>query len=83
MRVALDRVLGPIGVSVDAYLQVIGAPDVYAAGDTALAPAEDGHSTMPAHHLCDVRRRPRQDVPQDEHRPLPARQLLESGSAEP
>jgi NADH dehydrogenase len=33
-------------LSVDEYLQVIGASDVYAAGDTALAPAEDGHSTM-------------------------------------
>jgi NADH dehydrogenase len=33
-------------LSVDAYLQVIGVPDVYAAGDTALAPAEDGHSTL-------------------------------------
>ncbi|MHA5053203.1 NAD(P)/FAD-dependent oxidoreductase [Streptomyces sp. SD15] len=32
-------------LSVDAHLQVIGVPDVYAAGDTALAPAEDGHST--------------------------------------
>ncbi|MFD7408122.1 NAD(P)/FAD-dependent oxidoreductase [Streptomyces sp. NPDC059866] len=32
-------------LSVDAHLQVIGVPDVYAAGDTALAPAEDGHTT--------------------------------------
>lgn len=32
-------------LSVDTHLQVIGVPDVYAAGDTALAPAEDGHST--------------------------------------
>ncbi|MGW3730978.1 NAD(P)/FAD-dependent oxidoreductase, partial [Streptomyces sp. NPDC000851] len=32
-------------LSVDAHLQVIGVPDVYAAGDTALAPAEDGHDT--------------------------------------
>lgn len=31
---------------VDAHLQVVGVPDVYAAGDTALAPAEDGYSTM-------------------------------------
>ncbi|MFD8864532.1 NAD(P)/FAD-dependent oxidoreductase [Streptomyces sp. NPDC059590] len=32
-------------LSVDAYLQVIGVPDVYAAGDTAHATAEEGHST--------------------------------------
>ncbi|MDX3852702.1 NAD(P)/FAD-dependent oxidoreductase [Streptomyces sp. AK02-01A] len=31
---------------VDQYLQVTGVPDVYAAGDTAVAPAEDGHSTV-------------------------------------
>ncbi|MFJ1805688.1 MULTISPECIES: NAD(P)/FAD-dependent oxidoreductase [unclassified Streptomyces] len=30
----------------DARLRVIGVPDVYAAGDTALAPAEDGYSTV-------------------------------------
>ncbi|MER5428408.1 FAD-dependent oxidoreductase [Streptomyces sp. NPDC002588] len=33
-------------LSVDAYLRVVGVPDVYAAGDTALAPAEDGYSTV-------------------------------------
>ncbi|MCX4766786.1 FAD-dependent oxidoreductase [Streptomyces sp. NBC_01275] len=38
-----DR-LGRLGV--DAHLRVIGVPDVYAAGDTALAPAEDGYSTV-------------------------------------
>ncbi|MEU5346337.1 MULTISPECIES: FAD-dependent oxidoreductase [unclassified Streptomyces] len=32
-------------LSVDEHLRVIGVPDVYAAGDTALAPAEDGHTT--------------------------------------
>lgn len=32
-------------LSVDAHLQVIGVPDVYAAGDTALASAEEGHTT--------------------------------------
>ncbi|MFE5812302.1 NAD(P)/FAD-dependent oxidoreductase [Streptomyces sp. NPDC056479] len=32
-------------LSVDEYLQVVGVPDVYAAGDTALATAEAGHST--------------------------------------
>ncbi|MFJ8107699.1 NAD(P)/FAD-dependent oxidoreductase [Streptomyces sp. NPDC096132] len=32
-------------LSVDAHLRVIGVPDVYAAGDTALAPAEDGRTT--------------------------------------
>lgn len=32
-------------LSVDAYLQVIGVPDVYAAGDTAHATAEEGRST--------------------------------------
>ncbi|WP_151483717.1 NAD(P)/FAD-dependent oxidoreductase [Streptomyces albicerus] len=30
---------------VDEHLRVIGVADVYAAGDTALAPAEDGHTT--------------------------------------
>ncbi|GHJ35575.1 NAD(P)/FAD-dependent oxidoreductase [Streptomyces sp. TS71-3] len=33
-------------LTVDAYLRVTGVPDVYAAGDTALAPAEDGHHTL-------------------------------------
>ncbi|MFF8480967.1 NAD(P)/FAD-dependent oxidoreductase [Streptomyces antibioticus] len=33
-------------LKVDAHLRVRGVPDVYAAGDTALAPAEDGYSTM-------------------------------------
>lgn len=32
-------------LSVDEHLRVIGVADVYAAGDTALAPAEDGHTT--------------------------------------
>ncbi|MFJ8509994.1 NAD(P)/FAD-dependent oxidoreductase [Streptomyces avermitilis] len=32
-------------LSVDEHLQVIGVPDVYAAGDTALAPADDGQTT--------------------------------------
>ncbi|MFC4506924.1 MULTISPECIES: NAD(P)/FAD-dependent oxidoreductase [Streptomyces] len=32
-------------LTVDAHLRVVGVPDVYAAGDTALAPAEDGRST--------------------------------------
>ncbi|MEU6070091.1 MULTISPECIES: NAD(P)/FAD-dependent oxidoreductase [Streptomyces] len=32
-------------LSVDAYLRVIGVPDVYAAGDTAVALAEAGHYT--------------------------------------
>ncbi|WP_079142404.1 NAD(P)/FAD-dependent oxidoreductase [Streptomyces sp. LUP30] len=32
-------------LSVDAWLRVVGVPDVYAAGDTALAPADDGRST--------------------------------------
>ncbi|MEU4896024.1 FAD-dependent oxidoreductase [Streptomyces sp. NPDC044780] len=38
-----DR-LGRLGV--DAYLRVPGVPDVYAAGDTAVAPAEEGHLTL-------------------------------------
>ncbi|MGY0055702.1 NAD(P)/FAD-dependent oxidoreductase [Streptomyces sp. LZ34] len=33
-------------LTVDTYLRVTGVPDVYAAGDTALAPAEEGHSTL-------------------------------------
>ncbi|WP_189934187.1 NAD(P)/FAD-dependent oxidoreductase [Streptomyces sulfonofaciens] len=33
-------------LSVDAYLRVAGVLDVYAAGDVAAAPAEDGHTTM-------------------------------------
>lgn len=32
-------------LSVDAYLRVTGVPDVYAAGDTAVALADDGHDT--------------------------------------
>ncbi|WP_242902966.1 NAD(P)/FAD-dependent oxidoreductase [Actinomadura terrae] len=32
----------------DAFLRVPGVPGVYAAGDTAAAPAEDGHVTMPS-----------------------------------
>ncbi|MFG2574149.1 NAD(P)/FAD-dependent oxidoreductase [Streptomyces sp. NPDC048481] len=32
-------------LSVDAHLRVVGVPDVYAAGDTANAPADDGRST--------------------------------------
>ncbi|WP_416982604.1 NAD(P)/FAD-dependent oxidoreductase [Streptomyces sp. T028] len=32
-------------LSVDAHLRVIGVPDVYAAGDTALAPADDARTT--------------------------------------
>ncbi|MFJ7074091.1 NAD(P)/FAD-dependent oxidoreductase [Streptomyces sp. NPDC098781] len=32
-------------LAVDEYLQVVGVPDVYAAGDTALATAEAGHAT--------------------------------------
>ncbi|MCX4537212.1 FAD-dependent oxidoreductase [Streptomyces sp. NPDC002596] len=32
-------------LSVDAYLRVTGVPDVYAAGDTAVALAEEGHYT--------------------------------------
>lgn len=38
-----DR-LGRLGV--DAYLRVTGVPDVYAAGDTAVGPVEEGHSTL-------------------------------------
>ncbi|MFF3443271.1 NAD(P)/FAD-dependent oxidoreductase [Streptosporangium sp. NPDC002721] len=33
-------------LSVDAYMRVIGVPDVYAAGDTAVAAVEDGHHTI-------------------------------------
>ncbi|MGW0082188.1 FAD-dependent oxidoreductase [Streptomyces sp. NPDC003393] len=33
-------------LTVDPQLRVVGVPDVYAAGDTAHAPAEDGHTTM-------------------------------------
>ncbi|WP_371778264.1 NAD(P)/FAD-dependent oxidoreductase [Streptosporangium subroseum] len=33
-------------LSVNPYMQVIGVPDVYAAGDTAVAAAEDGHHTI-------------------------------------
>jgi NADH dehydrogenase len=33
-------------LAVDEHLRVVGVPDVYAAGDTAHAPAEDGHTTM-------------------------------------
>lgn len=33
-------------LTVDAYLRVTGVPDVYAAGDTAAAPAEGGHLTL-------------------------------------
>lgn len=32
-------------LSVDEYLRVVGVPDVYAAGDTALAAADDGRTT--------------------------------------
>ncbi|MFC4607303.1 NAD(P)/FAD-dependent oxidoreductase [Streptomyces maoxianensis] len=31
---------------VDEYLRVVGVPDVYAAGDTAAAAAEDGHTVL-------------------------------------
>ncbi|GGP00421.1 FAD-dependent oxidoreductase [Nonomuraea glycinis] len=33
-------------LTVDRYMRVIGVPDVYAAGDTAVAAAEDGHYTI-------------------------------------
>ncbi|MCF3961095.1 NAD(P)/FAD-dependent oxidoreductase [Streptomyces fuscigenes] len=33
-------------LAVDAYMRVTGVPDVYAAGDAAAAPAEEGHVTI-------------------------------------
>ncbi|WP_329455066.1 NAD(P)/FAD-dependent oxidoreductase [Streptomyces sp. NBC_01497] len=33
-------------LNVDAHMRVIGVPDVYAAGDTAVGPAEEGHRTI-------------------------------------
>ncbi|TDC24829.1 dehydrogenase [Streptomyces sp. 8K308] len=33
-------------LTVDAYMRVVGVPDVYAAGDTAAAVAEEGHLTV-------------------------------------
>jgi NADH dehydrogenase len=33
-------------LQVDRFLRVVGVPDVYAAGDTAAATAEDGHPAM-------------------------------------